>query len=67
MTIKDTTILLIFLLSILGLLLGVYISDDANDDNSYDNNSKIINEYKNGSRTIFNENKNSDDLNRFFS
>ena len=67
MTIKDTTILLIFLLSILGLLLGVYISDDANGDNSYDNNSKIINEYKNGSRTIFNENKNSDDLNRFFS
>ena len=67
MTIKDTAILLIFLLSVLGLLLGVYLTDDTISDNSYNNDSKMVKEYKNGSQTISRENNNSDNLNRFFS
>ena len=33
MDIKDTTILLIFLLSILGLIIGVYYTHDLDSDN----------------------------------
>lgn len=41
---KNTVILLIFLLSILGLVMGVYYTEDANASASQDNDSDSVNE-----------------------
>lgn len=44
MNMKNTVILLIFLLSILGLVMGVYCTEDANASASQDNDSDSVNE-----------------------
>ena len=41
---KNTVILLIFLLSILGLVMGVCYTEDANASASQDNDSDSVNE-----------------------
>lgn len=42
MNMKNTVILLIFLLSVLGLIMGVYYTEDTNSDNSQDYDSDVI-------------------------
>ena len=42
MNMKNTVILLIFLLSVLGLILGVHYTEDANSDDSQDYESDAI-------------------------
>lgn len=49
MNMKNTVILLIFILSILGLIMGVYYTEDANTNSSQDNDLDII---KNDSNSI---------------
>lgn len=43
MNMKNTVILLIFLLSILGLIIGVYYTEDINDNDSPDNDFDSVN------------------------
>lgn len=50
MNMKNTVILLIFLLSILGLIMGVYFTEDVNSAITQDNNSDSVN---NDSNSIF--------------
>lgn len=52
MNMKNTAILLIFLLSILGLIIGVYYTEDANTNNSQDNDFDSVNEDLNSIWTI---------------
>ena len=67
MNMKNTVILLIFLLSILGLLVGVYYSTDVSSDNSPDGTSEKIYEDPNGTITITLENKEPENtLSEFF-
>ncbi|MEE1336584.1 hypothetical protein [Methanobrevibacter sp.] len=49
---KNTAILLIFLLSILGLIIGVHYTEDANTTNSQDNDFDSVNEDLNSIWTI---------------
>lgn len=67
MNMKDTAILLIFLLSILGLIIGVYYSTDISSDNSHDGTWERIYEDSNGTITITLEKKEPEnDLSEFF-
>lgn len=67
MNIKDTVILLIFLLSILGLIIGVYYSEEINNDNSHETSYKKSYEDHEGILTITLEKKEEkNDLSRFF-
>ena len=52
MNMKNTVILLIFLLSILGLIIGVYCTEDINDNYSPDNDFDSVNEDLNSIMTI---------------
>ena len=52
MNIKNTVILLIFLLSILGLIMGVYFTEDVNSAITQDNNSDSINNDSNSILTF---------------
>lgn len=52
MNMKNTAILLIFLLSILGLIIGVHYTEDANTTNSQDNDFDSVNEDLNSIWTI---------------
>ena len=49
MNMKNTAILLIFLLSILGLIMGVHFTEDANSTATQDNDFDIIKEDSNSS------------------
>ena len=49
---KNTVILLIFLLSILGLIMGVYFTEDVNSAITQDNNSDSINNDSNSILTF---------------
>ncbi|WP_405297227.1 hypothetical protein [Methanobrevibacter sp.] len=49
---KNTVILLIFLLSILGLIMGVYFTGDANIATTQENNSDSINNVSNSILTF---------------
>jgi hypothetical protein len=42
MNMKNTAILLIFLLSIVGLIIGVHYTEDANSDSTQDYDSDVI-------------------------
>ncbi|WP_406534308.1 hypothetical protein [Methanobrevibacter sp.] len=68
MNMKNTVILLIFLLSILGLIIGVYYSEDIGSDSTSQNNQEIVYEDANGIITItLKENeKNESFLDKFF-
>ena len=52
MNMKNTVILLIFLLSILGLIMGVHFTEDPNSTATSDNNSDSINHDSNSSMTF---------------
>jgi hypothetical protein len=52
MNMKNTVILLIFLLSILGLIMGVHFTEDTNSTATSDNNSDSINHDSNSSMTF---------------
>ena len=52
MNMKNTVILLIFLLSILGLIMGVHFTEDTNSTATPDNNSDSIKQDSNSSITF---------------
>ena len=52
MNMKNTVILLIFLLSILGLIMGVHFTEDTNSTSTQDNNSDSIKQDSNSSMTF---------------
>ncbi|MBE6501674.1 MAG: hypothetical protein E7Z79_04460 [Methanobrevibacter thaueri] len=66
MNMKNTAILLIFLLSILGLVMGVYCTDDANTSTSQDNDSDSVNEDSNSIGNITLTDNENNVLNCFF-
>lgn len=68
MNMKNTVILLIFLLSVLGLIIGVYCSEDVSSDSTPQNSQEIVYEDVNGIITItLEENeKNESFLDKFF-
>lgn len=49
---KNTTILLIFLLCILGLMIGVYQTEGSDDAVNLDNYEEVVLEDSNGTITI---------------
>jgi hypothetical protein len=65
---KNTTILLIFLLCILGLMIGVYQTEANDSSANLVNHEEVINEDSNGTITIHLElkEKNESDLIKFF-
>lgn len=68
MNMKNTAILLILLLSILGLIIGVYYSEDVNSDSSSQEDWEITSDDDGGNITITltkNE-KNESGLDKFF-
>ncbi len=52
MNMKDTVILLIFLLAIVGLIIGVYYTEVENIEKTSKDNEKLIYEGSNGVITI---------------
>lgn len=66
MNTKDTVILLIFLLSILGLIIGVYYTEVSDSVNSHESGEEMIYEDSNGVLTITLEKKEKDDLSKYF-
>lgn len=63
---KNTAILLIFLLCILGLIMGVYYTEELDSDNSIKNKTEIIYEDANGTIIISLEAKENNTLHQFF-
>ncbi|WP_458456549.1 hypothetical protein [Methanobrevibacter sp.] len=63
---KDTAIILIFLLAVLGLIIGVYYSESADSNENAINNEEVVYEDSNGiiSITIEPEEKKENLLNR---
>lgn len=57
MDMKNTVILLIFLLSVLGLILGVHYSETSNHSINLDDYNEVIHEDTNGTITISLEKK----------
>ena len=68
MNMKNTVILLILLLSILGLIIGVYYTEDITSDSSPQDDWKIVSEDNNGiiTITLTENNKNESGLGKFF-
>ena len=66
MDMKNTVILLIFLISILGLLLGVYCTDDSATATDHHNNFERIYENANSILTITLEKKENNNINDNF-
>ena len=52
MNTKDATILLIFLLAVMGLIIGVYYTESADIEKTHENSGEIIFEDVNGTITI---------------
>ena len=65
MNMKNTVILLIFLLSILGLIIGVYYSEDLDSENYHKSSWEKIYEENDGVITITLEKKEKNDLSEF--
>ena len=61
MNLKDTMILLIFLLAIVGLVIGIYYSEDVTSDNSHHTSHERIYEEENGVLTVRLENHDDND------
>ncbi len=66
MNMKDTVILLIFLLSILGLIIGIYYTEDIASENSNNAEWEKIYEENDSILTITLEKKETDNLNDYF-
>ncbi|MDO5814312.1 MAG: hypothetical protein Q4Q18_01640 [Methanobrevibacter sp.] len=61
MNMKNTVILLIFLLAVLGLIIGVHYSEDADMPDTQDNDLNSIDEDIDSDMTItLNENQNNE-------
>ncbi len=68
MDMKNTTILLIFLLCVLGLIVGVYYTEASESNVNPDDYEEVIHEDPNGTITIqiVSKEKNESDLSKFF-
>ncbi|WP_458406289.1 hypothetical protein [Methanobrevibacter sp.] len=66
MNLKNTVILLIFLLSILGLIIGIYYSEDIKTDNSHTSQWKRTYEEYDSVLTVTLEKKENNDLSKYF-
>ncbi len=66
MNMKNTVILLIFLLSVLGLIMGVYYTEGTYSDNSQDDHFDSVNEDSNSIGTITLTNNENNVLTDFF-
>lgn len=67
MTIKDTIILLIFFLSVLGLLIGIYCTEDVNSEKSHEKSyEKLYGEDGDIITVILEKTVNKTDLSKFF-
>ena len=65
MNMKDTAILLIFLLSITGLIIGIYYTDDIYSENSPNAQWEKIYEENDSILTVTLEKKETDTLNNY--
>ncbi|MBQ8017902.1 MAG: hypothetical protein IJ258_07320 [Methanobrevibacter sp.] len=65
MNMKNTVILLIFLLSVLGLIIGVYYSEDISSDNSQEDSLGEVSEDSSGVLAITLEKKEKNELSDF--
>ena len=65
MNMKNTVILLIFLLSITGLIIGIYYTDDIGSENSHKTQWEKIYEENNSILTVTLEKKETDTLNNY--
>lgn len=63
---KNTVILLIFLLSIIGLLIGIHYTEEIDSNNSVDSDGNIIYENSNGVIIIKLDSKENNDINKLF-
>lgn len=66
MNIKNTVILIIFLLSVLGLILGVYYTEEAGNADSHESSYERIYDEKNGVETVTLEKKEKNELSKYF-
>lgn len=66
MNMKNTMILLLFFLCVLGLILGVYCADDAGSDSTPDSDGMIVYEDSDGALTIIFEENENEGLDDFF-
>ena len=66
MNMKDATILLIFFLAILGLMVGVYCSEDVSSSDSSDYKWQRIYEDNDGIFTVSLEKMKIESLDKFF-
>lgn len=66
MNIKDTIILLIFLLSVLGLLIGVYYTEDVGSENTHESRYEKFYEDDGSVLTITLEKKENNDFGNIF-
>ena len=62
MDMKNTMILLIFLLSVLGIILGIICTEGNIDNGSISESKEIINEHDNGTITIIIEPENKNNI-----
>lgn len=67
MNMKNTVILLIFLLSIMGLIMGVYCTQSADSDNSQNIGSDVIIVEENSTATFALTDNENNVLDGFFS
>ena len=67
MDMKNTTILLMFLLCIIGLIAGVYYNESSDSTATFNKYEEVVHEEPNGTITIQMEVKqNENALNKFF-
>lgn len=66
MKLKDTMILLIFLLAIVGLIIGIYYSEDISSGNYHHSSHKRVYEESDGVLTVTLEKNNDNDYSGFF-
>ena len=66
MNMKDTLLLLIFLFSIIGLIIGIYYSEDISSENSHKGSYERIYEDSDGVLTITLEKNEKNDYSKFF-
>ena len=66
MNMKDTIILLIFLLSVVGLCIGVYYTADAGSESSHESDFERIHEDNGSVLTVTWQKKDNADLNDLF-
>ena len=65
MNMKNTVILLIFLLSVVGLIIGIYYTEVTNNDNPKDTRLFEVYEDSDGVVTITYEVKENNDLSKY--